>query len=99
MCWSCSRCSSTCGASSGGTSSDGEASPARMTFPAPSRLGRPDARVAERLVVLAVGLVAFFLARAALLPGVWFWDTAEAQVVGPLLGVMHPTGFPAYVLL
>jgi hypothetical protein len=49
--------------------------------------------------MLAVGLVAFGLARAALLPGVWFWDTAEAQTVGPLLGVMHPTGFPAYVLL
>ena len=59
----------------------------------------PDARIAERLVMVAVALVAFLLARAALLPGVWFWDTAEAQTVGPLLGVMHPTGFPAYVLL
>src|SRR3954467_1341500 len=60
---------------------------------------RPGVRLAERLVVVAVGLLAFVLARAALLPGVWFWDTAEAQTVGPLLGVMHPTGFPAYVLL
>jgi len=70
-----------------------------MTAPALSTLRRPDPRVAERLVVLAVGLVAFVLARLALLPGVWFWDTAEAQTVGPLLGVMHPTGFPAYVVL
>ena len=32
-------------------------------------------------------------------PGVGFWDTAEAQAVPPILGVMHPTGFPAYVVL
>ena len=53
----------------------------------------------DRLAPLLVGLIAFVVARAALLPGVWFWDTAEAQTVGPLLGVMHPTGFPAYVVL
>ena len=28
-----------------------------------------------------------------------FWDTAELQTVGPLLGTAHPTGFPTYVLL
>ena len=39
------------------------------------------------------------LARAALLPGVAFWDTGELQTVGPLLGTAHPTGFPTYVLL
>jgi hypothetical protein len=33
------------------------------------------------------------------LPGVGFWDTAEAQTVPPILGTMHPTGFPAYVVL
>ena len=48
---------------------------------------------------LAVGLVAFVLARAALLPGLATWDTGEFQVVGPLLGTAHPTGYPAYVLL
>jgi hypothetical protein len=53
----------------------------------------------DRLAAIAVAVVAFSLARAALLPGVWFWDTAEAQTIGPLLGVMHPTGFPAYVVL
>ncbi len=48
---------------------------------------------------LAVGVVAFALARLALLPGVAFWDTGEFQTVGPLLGTAHPTGFPTYVLL
>ncbi len=48
---------------------------------------------------LAVGVVAFVLARVALLPGVTFWDTGEFQVVGPVMGTAHPTGFPTYVLL
>ena len=48
---------------------------------------------------LAVGVVAFALARLALLPGVTFWDTGEFQTVGPVLGTAHPTGFPTYVLL
>ncbi len=48
---------------------------------------------------VVVGVVAFAIARAALLPGVWFWDTGEFQTVGPLLGTAHPTGFPTYVLL
>ena len=34
-----------------------------------------------------------------LLPGLAFWDTAEFQAVGPLMGTAHPTGFPTYVLL
>jgi hypothetical protein len=34
-----------------------------------------------------------------MLPTVGSWDTAEAQVVLPVLGTMHPTGFPAYVVL
>lgn len=55
--------------------------------------------VAAALAVLAVGVAAFALARAALLPDVGLWDTAEAQTVPPLLGTMHPTGFPAYVVL
>ena len=48
---------------------------------------------------LAVAAVAFVLARNALMPGVGFWDTAEYQAVGPLLGTAHPTGFPSYVIL
>jgi hypothetical protein len=48
---------------------------------------------------IAVAIVAFSAARLALLPGVTYWDTAELQTVGPLLGTAHPTGFPTYVLL
>jgi Protein of unknown function (DUF2723) len=51
------------------------------------------------LAPLLVGIVVFAAARAALLPGLGFWDTAEYQAVGPLLGTAHPTGFPTYVLL
>lgn len=48
---------------------------------------------------LVVGALAFAAAWFALLPGVGFWDTAEFQTVGPLMGTAHPTGFPTYVLL
>ena len=44
-------------------------------------------------------LVAFALTATRLLPGVAFWDTAELQVVAPVLGTAHPTGFPTYVIL
>ncbi len=30
---------------------------------------------------------------------VWFWDTGEMDTVPWILGIAHPTGFPAYVLL
>jgi len=43
--------------------------------------------------------IAMFLARGTLMPGVGFWDTAEFQTVPPLLGTLHPTGFPAYTIL
>lgn len=46
-----------------------------------------------------VGVVALVAARAAMLPGVGFWDTGELQAVGPLMGTAHPTGFPTWVLL
>ena len=48
---------------------------------------------------VAVGVVAFVLARSVLLPGQGFWDTGEFQTVPPLLGTAHPTGYPSYVLL
>ena len=51
------------------------------------------------MVALVAGFGAFALARWALLPGLGFWDTGEFQVVGPVLGTAHPTGFPAYVIL
>lgn len=34
-----------------------------------------------------------------MLPTLGAWDTGEAQVVLPTLGTMHPTGFPAFVVL
>ncbi len=46
-----------------------------------------------------VGLVALGLARSVLLPGQGFWDTGEFQVVAPVLGTAHPTGYPSYVIL
>jgi hypothetical protein len=60
-------------------------------------------RALERLASvagpLAVASIAFALARQTLQPGLAFWDTAEFQAVPPVLGTLHPTGFPAYVLL
>lgn len=48
---------------------------------------------------VTVAVLAFAAARAAMLPGVAYWDTAELQAVGPLMGTAHPAGFPTYVLL
>ncbi len=64
-----------------------------------SDASRPGGRWVALLAPLAVGIVAFLAARSAMLPGLAFWDTAELQAVGPLLGTAHPTGFPTYVLL
>ncbi len=36
---------------------------------------------------------------ATLVPGIAFWDTGEMQTVPTILGIAHPTGFPAFVLL
>ncbi len=46
-----------------------------------------------------VAVAALALYRTTLLPGLGFWDTGEAQTVLPVLGTMHPTGFPALVVL
>lgn len=59
--------------------------------PAPGRSTWP--------VPLGVGIVVLVVAWRTLLPGVGLWDTAEFQVVGPLLGTAHPTGYPSYVIL
>ncbi len=48
---------------------------------------------------LVVAILALIATRAAMLPGLAFWDTAELQAVGPLMGTAHPSGFPTYALL
>jgi hypothetical protein len=51
------------------------------------------------LVAIAVSVLALAVYRATMLPGLGAWDTGEAQTVPTILGTMHPTGFPAYVVL
>ena len=48
---------------------------------------------------LAVAVLALVATRVAMLPGLAFWDTAELQAVGPLMGTAHPAGFPTYAVL
>jgi hypothetical protein len=56
-------------------------------------------RSVRLLAAFGVAAVAFGAAWVAMLPGLAFWDTGELQVVAPVLGTAHPTGFPTYVLL
>ena len=47
---------------------------------------------------LIAGIPTLVLYWRTLLPDVAFWDTAEFQAIGPVLGIAHPTGYPAYTL-
>jgi hypothetical protein len=51
------------------------------------------------IAALAVGLLALGACLWRLMPGLGFWDTAEFQMVLPLMGTAHPTGYPTYVLI
>ncbi len=51
------------------------------------------------LAPFGAAIVALGLVLPTVMPGVGFWDTAEFQTVGPVLGTAHPTGFPSYVIL
>lgn len=55
--------------------------------------------VASGAAPVLAGVVALALARSTLLPGLGLWDTGEFQVVAPVLGTAHPTGYPSYLLL
>lgn len=60
------------------------------------RTRRPDATWIVAILVAGFALLVY---RATMLPGLGAWDTAEAQTIPAILGTMHPTGFPAYVVL
>ena len=86
------RSRSTSGASSGATrwGGDGRASRAASA----GRCARPGSgRSASAWI--ALGPAALW----RLMPGLGFWDTAEFQMVLPVMGTAHPTGYPTYVLL
>jgi hypothetical protein len=51
------------------------------------------------IAAIGVGLAALALCLWRLMPGLGFWDTAEFQLVPPVLGTAHPTGYPTYVIL
>src|SRR5688572_33408328 len=57
------------------------------------------ARHRELIAAVVVALVALALYWRTLMPDVGFWDTAEFQAIGPVLGIAHPTGYPAYTML
>jgi hypothetical protein len=62
--------------------------------------GRPRGRRALLAVTaLGVATVVLVIARNTLLPGVGFWDTAEFQTFGPVMGTGHPTGYPTYAII
>jgi hypothetical protein len=65
---------------------------------APPARGDP-ALLAAWLGAVAVGVVALGLCLWRIMPGLGFWDTAEFQLVPPVLGTAHPTGYPTYVLV
>ena len=51
------------------------------------------------VAALLVGIPALALYWRTLMPDVGFWDTGEFQAIGPVLGIAHPTGYPAYTIL
>lgn len=56
----------------------------------------PDMVTWASAVVAAFALAMYI---RTLMPGVGFWDTAEAQTVPHTLSIFHPTGFPTYTLV
>ncbi len=46
-----------------------------------------------------VSVLALAVYVRTLLPGVGFWDTAEAQTVPYTASIFHPTGFPTYAIV
>ena len=48
---------------------------------------------------VVVAVISFVACRITMLPGLAFWDTGELQVVAPVMGTGHATGFPTYTML
>ena len=46
-----------------------------------------------------MAVIAIVVIRRTMLPGVAFWDTAEFQVLGPIMGTGHSPGYPTYAIL
>lgn len=63
---------------------------------APAGSRRPDALIAA---TLGAGSLALYLRTLAPSVATIFDDSLEFQVVGPTLGIAHPTGYPLYTLL
>lgn len=56
-------------------------------------------RVAWALPAAGAFAICLALQASTLMPGLGYWDTAEFQALGPVLGIAHPTGYPSYTLL
>jgi len=73
---------------------------ASMTAPRESASWfRLTVRSRSLVAALIVFVPAFLLFMRTLMPDVNYWDTAEFQALGPVLGIAHPTGYPSYTLL
>ena len=63
----------------------------------------PEPDVSPRILAfglpLGVAAIALAIIGPTVMPGLGLWDTGEFQTVPPILGTMHPTGYPTYVLL
>lgn len=57
------------------------------------------AKTGERLLALGVALAALLVYLRTLAPTVLPADSGEFQFAAPLLGLVHPTGYPLYLLL
>jgi hypothetical protein len=75
-------------------------SPQRSTLRWRSALPWPLSHRARLIAsALLVAVPALLLYSRTMMRDVGFWDTAEFQAIGPVLGIAHPTGYPSYTLL
>ena len=58
-------------------------------------------RTSARIWAIVVGVLFFLLYAATVAPSIveLYDDSLEFQLVGPTLGIAHPTGYPLYILL